>query len=327
MLTPVAHEVDLHLPNWPECLNGYKVALVADTHIGPVVGRSEVEELVSLVAYQDAQLILLAGDVADGPPEKRARAVEPLLKLNAEDGVYYVTGNHDYLHGSKGQDWVDFFREGGVIEPLMNGKVVLPKIPVSNCGGRENQSTFQLLGVPDFEANPDLETVWNSTKSSDGPTMLLAHRPNQWKSARDLGVDLQLSGHTHGGHWFPVAGLVYLTNEAMAGRSVWPPTNSQLYTSHGVFGWGPRIRMLTSDNSISILRIHRLPDGESVPLPFVHESYSNWIGYLSLNGMLVILAGYMSSCLAAERLFRSLQFEVQWSLRIRRFSQRQCFLG
>jgi predicted MPP superfamily phosphohydrolase len=300
MLPPVAHEVDLHLPNWPQCLNGYKVVLVADTHIGPVVGRSDVEELVSLVAQQDAQLILLAGDVADGPPEMRAKAVEPLLKLNAADGVYFVTGNHDYIHGSTGQDWVNFFHEGGVIEPLMNEKVVLPRTQVRNCGAQDEQSTFQLLGVPDLETNPDLETVWKSTIPSDGPTLLLAHRPNQWKSARELGVDLQLSGHTHGGHALPVAGFIYLANEAIAGRSVWPPTNSQLYISHGVFGWGPRIRMVTSDNSISVLRLHRLPDGHSLSLPSVHDSYSTLVGYLSLNAMLVIFLGYMSSCLAGE---------------------------
>jgi predicted MPP superfamily phosphohydrolase len=245
---------------------------------------------VALVAQQDADLILLAGDVADGPPDKRGRAVEPLRKLSAADGVYYVTGNHDYIHGSTGQDWVDFFYDGGVIEPLTNEKVVLPKNRNSKCGTQDEQGTFQLLGVPDYTANPALEKLWMNTNTSDGPTVLLAHQPNQWTLARELGVDLQLSGHTHGGHWFPAAGFIYLCNAAMAGKSVWLPTMSQIYVSDGAFGWGPRIRMVTSDNSISVLTISRLLDGQTLSLPplLSYESYSTWIAYLSLSAVLMI---------------------------------------
>ena len=167
----VTHEFTLEVPNWPECLNGYKVVLFSDTHIGPAVGKTAVDELASLVEQQDAQLILMAGDIADGPPKMRAKSVDPLLRLNAPDGVYYVTGNHDYMHGSTGEDWISYFHSSENIEPLINRKVILPKNPPS-CGDDEDDvSTFQLLGVPDFTANPNLRKVWNTTNSQEGPTV------------------------------------------------------------------------------------------------------------------------------------------------------------
>jgi len=286
----VARQVEMKLPNWPECLNGYKIALLSDTHIGPAIGRQNVMEVVELVQKQNAQLILLAGDIADGPPSMRAKAVEPLTQLRAADGVYYVTGNHDYMHGSTGHDWIRWFHESGSVEPMINKKVVLPKVPPSECGGEIN--TFQLLGVPDYTANPDFDKVWNTTRSEDGPTVLLSHQPNQWRSARKAGVDLQVSGHTHGGHWFPWTGMVYLCNVAIAGKALWPPTQSQLYITDGVFAWGARLRLPTSDNAVDILTLSRLPENEELEFPW---DFGSLIGGLTATAIVMMGFGIVSA--------------------------------
>jgi predicted MPP superfamily phosphohydrolase len=225
-----------HLQGWPRALDGFRIVQISDLHIGPILDRRFAALLTKRVNALAPDLVALTGDLVDGPVTHLAAEVAPLAELRAPHGVYFVTGNHDYYSGV--DDWVRCVRRLGM-QPLRNAR----------CTVGVGEVCFDLAGVEDQHAHLvsnrhrcDLEAAL-AGRDPRRPLVLLAHDPLTFKRAAEMGVDLQLSGHTHGGQLWPFRYFVRLSTPFVAGR--YRRGRSQLYVSRGTGFWGPAMRLFT----------------------------------------------------------------------------------
>lgn len=214
------------LAKLPAGADGYRIAVVSDIHLGPILGRAHTQRIVDTINGARPDLVAIVGDLVDGSVPDLGPAAEPLARLSARDGSYFVTGNHEYFSGAR--PWVDFVRELGV-HPLENARV-------------EIAAGFDLAGVNDISgashnAAPDYGKALDD-RDRGRAAVLLAHQPVMIHEAVRHGVDLQLSGHTHGGQLWPGNYLAELANPTVAGLERYGDT--QLYVTRGAGAWGPR---------------------------------------------------------------------------------------
>ncbi|HVM33482.1 MAG TPA: metallophosphoesterase [bacterium] len=236
-------QVRVALKKWPQGKDGYRVAQITDLHVGPTIGENYVRRVVGEVMALKADLIVITGDLVDGSVKALSPLMGALKDLKAKDGVFFITGNHEYYTGDV-PGWYTWLQSVG-IRPLENERVSL--------GGGKG---FDLAGLPDLAArqfglNPDLPKTlagWERAR----PLVLLAHQPVTFLEARAQGVDLQLSGHTHGGQMFPFNWLVRLAQPYIAG--LYREGDSQLYVSCGTGYWGPPMRLGTA-SEITLLEL------------------------------------------------------------------------
>ncbi|MGW4223322.1 metallophosphoesterase [Streptomyces bauhiniae] len=245
---PRVRRLDVELPRLGAGLDGTRVVLITDTHYGPLDRARWSERVCETVNTLEADLVCHAGDIADGTAERRRAQATPLGTVEATRGRVYVTGNHEYY--SEAQGWVDLMDELGW-EPLRNRHVLLER------GG----DTLVVAGVDDVTAESsglaghgaDLAEALTGA-DPDLPVLLLAHQPKFIDRAAAHGVDLQLSGHTHGGQIWPFHYLVRLDQPALAGLTH-HGTRTQLYTSRGTGFWGPPFRVFApSEITLLVLR-------------------------------------------------------------------------
>ncbi len=221
------------IANWPEALDGFRIVQISDIHIGPILGRDFAARLTERVNALDPDLVVVTGDLVDGDAELLADEVAPFAGLRGRHGVYFVTGNHDHYSGA--DPWVDMVTSLGM-RALRNERVEIG----------DGDACFDLVGVDDHHAHfvgdgrEDLERALDG-RDPQRPAVLLAHDPATFKSARHAAVDLQLSGHTHGGQIWPFAWFVRLATPWVAGR--YREGRVQLYVSRGTGFWGPPLRL------------------------------------------------------------------------------------
>ena len=231
---PRRERVEHRLARWPRALDGFRVVQISDLHIGPLLGRRFAEDLVARCNALEPDLIALTGDMVDGSVTRLAREVAPLAGLRAPHGVFFVTGNHDHYSGA--ERWAGEARAMGM-HVLRNDRVT-----IEARGAR-----FDLAGVDDHWGGyidgqrEDLSRALAGRDPSRA-LVLLAHDPTTFKRASRMGVDLQLSGHTHGGQIWPFRYLVRLAVPFVAGR--YRRNGAQLYVSRGTGFWGPPMRLL-----------------------------------------------------------------------------------
>jgi hypothetical protein len=226
--------VAVPIENLPPELSGLKVLQISDLHVGPTIRRPFVEKLVRMAAEAAPDLVVFTGDFADGKVRELEREVAPLADLRAPLGKYYVPGNHEYYWG--GASWIEKARQLG-FTPLINAHEVVQK------GGR----ALAIAGVPDPTAEgygfdgPDLGRALAGIPEDVFPRILLCHQPILTADAERRGVTLQLSGHTHGGQFFPwtlVASWVHRFNAGLHRLgALW------IYVSRGTGYWGPPVRV------------------------------------------------------------------------------------
>ncbi|MGE2717877.1 metallophosphoesterase [Mycolicibacterium litorale] len=212
---------------------GFRVAVVSDIHLGPLAGRAHTERIVRMINEAGPDLVAIVGDVVDGTVAELGAAAEPLRDLSAPEGTFFVTGNHEYF-GDDPLSWLREMERLGV-QPLRN----------ENTAIRRGGAAFDLAGVNDLagarhDDAPDFDRALASVDASR-PTVLLAHQPVMVSEAAARGVDLQLSGHTHGGQMWPFHYAVRAVQPALAGLSTVDGT--QLYVSRGAGFWGPPVRI------------------------------------------------------------------------------------
>lgn len=232
LATPQVKHIRLKLDSFPAELSGFRLVQISDVHIGPSLGREWLSRVVARINELEPDLIAITGDLVDGSVSRLAPEVEPLRHLKSRHGTYFVTGNHEYYSGAA--SWLDALRRLN-IKPLRNESVAI--------GERGNN--FRLVGVDDWNAfgeghGRDLPRAL-AERTSGQTTILLAHQPKQIHEAADLGVTLQLSGHTHGGQIFPFHFFVRLQQPFVAGLH--RVKNTQLYISRGTGFWGPPLRV------------------------------------------------------------------------------------
>jgi uncharacterized protein len=228
------NRVRILMPRLPRSLAGYRIAQISDVHVGPTIGRAYLEDIVQRVNALQPDLVAVTGDLVDGSLEQLRAQVEPIARLKAPDGAFFVTGNHEYFVRGL-EEWLDFLRTHGV-RVLRNERVSI-----------RGSHGFDLAGIDDLTAKSygrghgaDLRRAL-AGRQHERPVVLLAHQPRQVMDAIAHGVDLQLSGHTHGGQIFPFTLLVRLFEPYLAGSFKLGQT--QLYVSRGTGYWGPPMRL------------------------------------------------------------------------------------
>ncbi|MFJ6084022.1 metallophosphoesterase [Streptomyces sp. NPDC092369] len=223
---PRVKRVTVPLAKLPRAAHGYRIAVVSDIHLGPTLGRGFAQRVVDTINGTQPDIVAVVGDLVDGSVKDLGPAAAPLRQLNAPS--YFVTGNHEYFSGA--EQWVEEVRRLGLL-PLENARTELPWFDLAGVNDIAGESEGQ---GPDFtKALGDRDTT--------RACVLLAHQPVQIHDAVDHGVDLQLSGHTHGGQLWPGNFVAAAANPTVAGLERYGDT--QLYVSRGAGAWGPPTRV------------------------------------------------------------------------------------
>jgi predicted MPP superfamily phosphohydrolase len=238
--------VDVPIADLPAPLHGFSIAQISDIHVGATIKRAYLDGIVDAVNELEADMIAVTGDLVDGSVRQLARHTEPLARLSARHGAFFVTGNHEYYSGAHA--WVDEVRRLG-LAVLMNEHVVL----------EHEGAAVVVAGVTDYGAHhfdpahrSDPAAAIAGAPGDAAVRVLLAHQPRSAFAAAPAGFDLQLSGHTHGGQIFPWMFFVRLQQPFTAGLHrlgrLW------VYISRGTGYWRPPKR-LGAPSEITYLRL------------------------------------------------------------------------
>lgn len=227
--------VDVPIAGLPPALQGFTIAQITDVHVGPTVKRAYVQAIVDAVNRLGVDAVAVTGDLVDGRVADLAADVAPLAQLRSRHGTFFVNGNHEYYSGA--HEWMQHLGQLG-LRVLNNEHVVL----------QHDGAPLVMAGVADFGAHhfdrshrSDPQRALAGAPPAAPLKVLLAHQPRSAPAAADAGFDVQLSGHTHGGQFWPWNLLVPLQQPFTAGlhrlRSLW------VYTSRGTGYWGPPLRL------------------------------------------------------------------------------------
>ncbi|GAA2587039.1 metallophosphoesterase [Dactylosporangium fulvum] len=237
---PNLKRVPIRLPKLPSSMTGFRIALVSDIHLGPLLGRSHTERIVRMINSVEADLVAVVGDLVDGSVAELGPAAEPLQDLRARHGSFFVTGNHEYFSGY--QEWINEINSLGV-RVLRNERVDVLGLDLAGVNDVNGQ---------DVGDGPDFAKALGG-RDTARPVVLLAHQPVQAHDAAKHGVDLQLSGHTHGGQMVPFNLLVSLESPVVAGLG--DVDGTQVYVTRGAGFWGPPVRF-GAPPDISVIELH-----------------------------------------------------------------------
>jgi predicted MPP superfamily phosphohydrolase len=229
-------------------LDGLKVVLLTDTHYGPIDRAKWSRGVTAVVNSLDPDVVAHTGDIADGEVSERREQAAPLGDVRARLARVYVTGNHEYFSGA--QRWVEHMASLGW-EALHNRHVVVTRDGSSLVVAGVDDRTAAGSGVPGHHT--DHAAALEGT-DPELPVLLLAHQPQQVSGAVAHGIDLQISGHTHGGQMWPFHYLVRLDQPVLQGLSR-HGERTQLYTSRGTGFWGPPFRIF-APSEITLITLH-----------------------------------------------------------------------
>jgi predicted MPP superfamily phosphohydrolase len=228
---PAIVEVQIQVPDLPPALQGFSIAQISDVHVGPTIKRGFVEGIVRRVNELNADLIAVTGDLVDGSVQQLAAHTAPLAALAARHGAYFVTGNHEYYSGERA--WTEEIRRLG-IRVLKNEHVVL----------QHDGASLVLAGVTDLSAHhfdpaqrSDPAAALYGAPADAGAKILLAHQPSSATAAAKAGFHVQLSGHTHGGQFWPWNLFIHFFQPFTGGLH--RLKNLSVYVSRGTGYWGP----------------------------------------------------------------------------------------
>ena len=242
---PQVKDLLVPIPGLPRALQGFTIAQISDLHAGPTIQRGYVDEVVHQTNALNPDLIVVTGDIADGSPAVIGEYLQPFADLKSRLGTYYVTGNHEYYWGV--ERWLENVRGLGLL-PLLNENRILTV----------DDAKILLAGVTDSAGGNFLGSHRSDAKRASYSAeqchlrILLAHRPDNWSEAEALGFDLQLSGHTHGGQFFPWSVFMPLAYKYYRGLNrhgrMW------IFVSSGAGYWGPAHRFAVP-SEIALLRL------------------------------------------------------------------------
>ena len=245
--TPEVVDIDVHLENLPAGFDGFRILQITDLHVSMTIRRNYVQAVVDKANTQSPDMIVMTGDLADGSMMDLRSETVPLFGLQANFGKYFVTGNHEYYSGV--EPWLSEVASLGFI-PLINSHRII---------GR-NGAEIVLAGVTDYRASRIVPQHASDPEAAlaDAPEnrikIILAHQPKSVFQAAGAGADLLISGHTHGGQYFPWNYMVSLDQPYVHGLHRHGKT--QIYVSRGTGYWGPPMR-IGAPSEITVLRLVR----------------------------------------------------------------------
>jgi predicted MPP superfamily phosphohydrolase len=241
--------VDIPIRGLPEALHGFTIAQISDLHVGPTIKRDFVERVVARVNRMASDMVAITGDIVDGNVHQLSHHTEPLRALQSRHGTYVVTGNHEYYSGVHG--WVRELRRLGACV-LLNEHVVL----------RHDGAAITVAGITDYSAHHFDDSHRSDPHGAlagspqDAVKVMLAHQPRSARQAANAGAHVQLSGHTHGGQFWPWNFFVRLQQPFTAGLhrvgEMW------VYINRGTGYWGPPMRFGVPPE-ITRIRLVRTP--------------------------------------------------------------------
>jgi predicted MPP superfamily phosphohydrolase/uncharacterized membrane protein len=225
--TPTVVRTRLPIDGLPPELEGYRIAQISDLHVGPTIRGGDLQAILS------PDLVAVTGDLVDGYVAELGPEVAPLSRLSAPDGVFFVTGNHEYYWGAL--EWCAEVERLG-LTVLNNAHRVVER----------GEARLLVAGATDFRAGtrlPEHESDPVGARQGAPPcdlSLLLAHQPRSVYDAVKAGYDLMLCGHTHGGQFYPWAAFVGIAHPITAGLGRFEQT--WVYVNRGTGYWGPPLR-------------------------------------------------------------------------------------
>lgn len=246
---PRVVEVDVPIADLHPDLDGLRIVQLTDVHVGPTIRGAWLDKVVDAVNELDADLVALTGDFVDGSVAELGAEMGALARIRARHGSYFVTGNHEYYSGAP--QWCEAIAALGCTVLLNQHRVV-----------EHGAARLLIAGVTDYNAGnrlPGHESDPHAAKAGAPPhdlSVLLAHQPRSIYAAAEAGYDLQLSGHTHAGQYFPMSMLIHLMQPYVSGLAQHPGSRTQIYVSRGTGYWGPPNRA-GSPSEISLLTLRR----------------------------------------------------------------------
>jgi uncharacterized protein len=232
--SPRIVQIPVPVKDLPADLEGFRIVQITDLHVGPTVKGAFVQHVVNQIKNLKPDAIAVTGDVVDGSVQEIGKDVAPLGELTAPYGKYFITGNHEYYSGVEA--WIEEMKR-------LRFTVLLNEHQVIERGN----GCILLAGVTDYSAG-NFNKNWASSPEAAlagsppcNVKIILAHQPSSIFASAKAGFDLQITGHTHGGQYFPYKYLVGLHEPFVSG---WHLHNKTfIYVSNGTGYWGPPLRI------------------------------------------------------------------------------------
>jgi predicted MPP superfamily phosphohydrolase len=225
---PRIDRIQVPLAKLPRAMDGTRLAVVSDIHLGPLTGMNHARRIVDVINSVQADIVCVVGDLVDGSVAELGRFAAPLADIQSRQGAYFVTGNHEYYSGF--QEWVDEVARLDV-RPLRNERLEI--------GGLDLAGVNDLGGAESGDPPNFVQALGDRDQSR--PVVLMAHQPIAARDAAPFGVDLQVSGHTHGGQMAPFNLLVKLEQPVVSGLG--KVDGVPVYVTNGAGFWGPPVRV------------------------------------------------------------------------------------
>ena len=228
---PEIDRVPVYFPHLPSSFENFKIVQLSDIHIGPTIDGEWLAEIVAMVNKLKPDAVAITGDLVDGSVSSLKNQMSPLADLHSAHGTYFVTGNHETYSGLS--DWLEFLPTLG-IKILSNSHEIIER----------NGEAICMAGVPDIRTSPVPSSPQKSLEGLSDKSLvkiLLAHQPSSCFEAGKAGFDLQLSGHTHAGQFYPWTFLVGLVHPYFKGLNL-HENKMQVYVNRGTGYWGPPMR-------------------------------------------------------------------------------------
>ena len=225
---------DIYIKKLPDAFENFSIVQISDLHVGPTIKRPYVEDVLEKISRLNPDLIAVTGDLVDGSVKYLKSELQPLKDMIAPYGTFFVTGNHEYYSGV--DQWLDETDRLGMKNLINSNELISKAGDQISIAGITDLRAHQIK--PAHRSDPELAL---RSVPEDITKIVLAHQPNSIHSVHETGADLQLSGHTHGGQFWPFTYPVKMTHPYIAGLH--DHQGTQIYVNRGTGYWGPPLRI------------------------------------------------------------------------------------